>query len=255
MDLEKSLKILDPTPNWKYKRWLYQEFNRGHFQLEDGEKINKLLVNFELVKRRLDSSDILKYSYPTLQQLIDSILDDKINFDSIDVDNENILYQGPFGKLSIPKTLDAAVRLGKGTKYWCISCKNNNQFLDFKDDIYIWRESYKKVIGIYIDFESGTGDIVNGKNHTLSSNTVDFYRNKHPILKQLFSNIESRLDKTAEKLFYYSLTIIQDRWLDYESLILSDTIYARKYISHVIKKQPHEFFSKRTREQSLNNKQ
>jgi hypothetical protein len=118
-----ALEEIDPTPNKQYMVWLANQYIANKFRLEDSARIQELLTNFGTIKSRLPEKDIGKYDLHSLEDTIDKAIDSELgSSDAVEagtfpvVSDSEILYNGPLGQLSIPKTKKASCVLGSGTK-------------------------------------------------------------------------------------------------------------------------------------------
>jgi len=160
-----------------------------------------------------------------------------------------ILYEGPYGLLVIPKTVDYSKYIGRDA-VWCIAAEKNNQFLDYIDDIYIWRaRSQTERYMICFNMQDGTTEAIDRLGVTLNANHIAYFRTEHPVLRKLFERVEQKLVelKNPNMLVNYAITCLQDRWKEAEPIIFDDADASKKYLKHVIKKEPYEVLTNRRR--------
>lgn len=123
---------LDPSNNQKYVNWiLNMDYNFGYNYMEDRDKLNALLTDFDnpkvkaFIKAGGHSIDIMDYSKDSeLFQVINENYYKKL--EEIEAGDREILYQkrkifeDKNWLVVIPKTHEEAVTIGRRT-YWCTS--------------------------------------------------------------------------------------------------------------------------------------
>lgn len=143
-----------------------------------------------------------------------------------DDDTIKVLYDGKYGKLIVPLTIESSCKYGKGTK-WCTAANFNYNF--FKEyttisPLYIWtnRPDGKKYQFFFHDLEFK--DMLDEK---ISSETIQYFRKKHPILSQLWKDgekstlkdiLSDSFPKVNPLLTYYVLDIDMD-WPEFDKLL------------------------------------
>ena len=240
-----TLEEIDPTQNKQYIQWLAKQYIAGAFRLEDVPRINQVLINFEKLKSRLEIRDINKYTLQSLETLIDKLLNvDLGTNDSVASGNfpvvadSEVLYNGPFGQLSIPKTVEASCDLGRGTK-WCTAGAKKNRFNAYNKvgPLYIWRDKNGEKYQFY--FGSGAVDdddiqFMDARDEPIDRETFVYFRKKHPILSKLFNKVETELLKDPGQALAYA-RFVGDRVPGAESVIATDPENAIEYVFSVIK--------------------
>mgnify|MGYP006287853623 CR=1 FL=1 len=121
--------VADPTEDKTYFLWLISIYDPAI----DTEQLKTALKYFHGLKLRLSKRDIFEYTAQELLSMVHDILNPTLVH--IDSDDCTILYDGPIGTLTIPKTLSCIEKLGGGTP-WCISRKRNNEFHLYNHSLY-----------------------------------------------------------------------------------------------------------------------
>ena len=119
------------------------------FKLEDAEQIRDALERFEHIKPQLQPNerDIGRYkSFGRFEDFVDEAYNE--NYVPPETDNETlkrsdveVLYNGPLGTVTIPRTHDASCELGKGTR-WCTTGKDSYFYDSYSSqgDLIIYNE-------------------------------------------------------------------------------------------------------------------
>jgi hypothetical protein len=234
-----ALEAMDPTPNKQYMIWLANQYIAGKFRLEDSGRIQELLTNFGTIKSRLPEKDIGKYDLHSLEDTIDKAMGSELgSSDALDagtfpvVPDSEILYNGPLGQLSIPKTKKASCELGTGTK-WCTAAQNNNLFNQYasKGPLYIWRDKD----GSKYQFHFPSRQFMDGRDRELSPETIKYFRIHHPVLKKLFAREEKEIAEEPLMAYGYARDVIKGRFTEAEAAIAKEPQWAHRYARHVIK--------------------
>jgi mannose-6-phosphate isomerase-like protein (cupin superfamily) len=122
---------------------------QSSFKLEDADQIRDALERFESIKPQLPSNerDIGRYkNFYRFEDFIDDAYDE--NYVPPETDNETlkrkdveVLYNGPLGTVTIPKSHEASCALGSGTK-WCTTGKNSYFYDSYSSqgDLIIYNE-------------------------------------------------------------------------------------------------------------------
>jgi hypothetical protein len=230
---------MDPTPNKQYTVWLANQYISGKFRLEDSGRIQELLTNFGTIKSRLPEKDIGKYDLHSLEDTIDRAMGSELgSAEALEagtfpiVPDSEILYNGPLGQLSIPKTKKASCELGTGTK-WCTAAKSDNMFTHYnrQGPLYIWRDKD----GSKYQFHFPSTQFMDSRDRRISTRTIKYFRTQHPVLKKLFAMGEKEIAKDPELAHSYALNIIKGRWPEAEAAIAKDPELASEYARYVIK--------------------
>jgi hypothetical protein len=119
------------------------------FKLEDAEQITNALERFESIKPQLPANerDIGRYkNFYRFEDYVDSVYDD--NYVPPETDNKTlkrtdveVLYNGPLGTVTVPRSHEASCALGSGTK-WCTTGKDSYFYDSYSSqgDLIIYNE-------------------------------------------------------------------------------------------------------------------
>ena len=122
---------------------------QSSFKLEDADQIRDALEKFESIKPQLPANerDIGRYkNFYRFEDFIDDAYDE--NYVPPETDNETlkrkdveVLYNGPLGTVTIPKSHEASCALGSGTK-WCTTGKDSYFYDSYSSqgDLIIYNE-------------------------------------------------------------------------------------------------------------------
>ena len=200
-----TLEQIDPTRNKQYTEWLCKQYINNQFRLEDANRVSDVLQKFESIKSRLQQKDINRYTFYSLDELMDKEYNVNLNTDTNKdnkdnkdtnkdtntdtfpvVPNSKVLYSGPLGQLAIPETEEASCELGRGTK-WCTAARENNMYDQYSavSPLYVWRDKNgKKYQFFFGDFDEM--QFMDNKDHPIDDNTLNYFRTHHPVLSKLF---------------------------------------------------------------------
>jgi len=147
VDIVIALEKMDPTKNLQYVPWLAKQLINEQFKFEDTARVKTILEHFETLKPRLAKRDINQFSFYELDETIEQVLNPKIGIKEAKkqegtfpvVADSDVLYNGPFGQLAIPRTAQAAKELGSGTK-WCTTDAGPFKQYNREGPLYVWRD-------------------------------------------------------------------------------------------------------------------
>jgi hypothetical protein len=229
----------DPTKNKMYVLWLIRQYLNRQFRLEDMTRIRGVLRTYHEVKNRLplEQRDIGRMTYYALEDLVDSFTDaDATPVSSSQysqIPDLKILYDGPYGFLAIPKTMEASCAVGSGTR-WCTAAREDNEFEYYnkKGDLYVWIEKGDK-----FQFHFEDGQFMDSRNRPISPEKMHYFRNTNPITKKLFMEREREIlaSGDTEEAYYYARNVIQGRWAEAEPFIMKDPEWTYAYARSVIR--------------------
>jgi hypothetical protein len=229
-----TLEEIDPTKNKQYVEWLSRQYINKQFRLEDANRVKDVLVNFENIKRQLQQRDINKYTFHSLEDMIDKEMNVELKTDSdnFNIPNVKVLYNGPLGTLAIPETEEASCELGKGTK-WCTAAKKDNMFNHYSSNgpLYIWKDKN----GEKYQFQFPSVQFMDSRDRPVDHELLTYFRTKHPVLSKLFKEGEKEIPRDPETLYRYASDKIKDRWPEAESIIIEDLWFSYVYARNVIK--------------------
>jgi hypothetical protein len=228
-----ALEQMDPTKNKQYVEWLARQYIRSQFRLEDHPRVNDVLVKFEQIKNKLDQRDINKYTFRSLEEIIDKEFNVKLSTrsDETDVPGANNLYNGPLGRLDVPITVKASKILGKGTK-WCTAAEKNNMFEQYNEQgpLYVWRDKS----GDKYQFHFETKQFMDSRDNTIPHDQLMYFRTKHPVLLKLFRKIETTYLSDASEVFEYARDVIKGKWPAGEKVLMNTPRWAFLYSRDVL---------------------
>lgn len=232
-----GLEQADPSATKQYVEWLCRQYIKQLFRLEDSSRVREVLERFEKIKNKLAQKDINKYTFHSLQDLMDEHFEKVVltNVNAKDVKDAKVLYDGPLGQLTVPGSKKASCTLGAGTK-WCTAASNNNMFAHYnrQGPLYIWKDKS----GEKYQFHFETGQFMDDKDRPISSIEVEKFRNKNPVTKALFIKKEDELlaklsdpdDNTAiNGITSYGNKFITVPWPKLEDAILKTKHYGMAY--------------------------
>jgi hypothetical protein len=228
-----TLEQMDPTTNKQYVEWLARQYIKQQFRLEDYPRVNDVLVKFEQIKNKLQQRDINQYTFKSLEEVIDK----EFNVELTDNNNSDIsgaknLYNGPLGRLDVPRTEEAAKLLGKGTK-WCTAAEKNNMFSHYneKGPLYVWRDKS----GDKYQFHFKTRQFMDSRDKPIPHELLTYFRTKHPVLLKMFRKEEQVIVTDAECAYNYARDVIKSKWVEGETIIATNPTYAYLYARDIIK--------------------
>ena len=142
---------MDYLGNYSGTEWSI-EYPSGlnSFRLEDSEQIANTLANYHRIKPQLpvQQRDINRFkTVKRLEDFVDDIMGGK-TIDKPETDSEvlkrsdvEVIYNGPLGTVTIPRSFEASCELGSGTK-WCTTGKNSDYYNIYseKGDLIIYNE-------------------------------------------------------------------------------------------------------------------
>jgi hypothetical protein len=241
-DVLEQVENMDPTKNKQFVLWLVKQLSKRQFRLEDAPRVTELLTNFISVKNRLpvEQRDIGRFDFYKLDDLIDKTMNVELEQDTATsngtfpvVPGSKVLYNGPLGQLAIPETEAASCELGRGTK-WCTAAEKDNMFDQYsqKGPLYVWRDKN----GEKYQFHFGTTQFMDSKDRPIDSDTIAYFRTRHPVLSKMFTRGEAKIisggDSSAASS--YADAVIGGRWPEAEPTIMADAFAAAGYAHTVI---------------------
>ena len=172
--------------------------NLDTFKLEDSEQIKSALVNFERMKPQLQPNerDIGRYkSFYRFEDFVDSKLDPELK---AEIENEllnrsdvDVLYNGPMGTVTIPRTEEASCELGKGTR-WCTAGNMSNMYDYYAErgDLIIYNEKPGNAkYQFHIDINrigAGRGiEATDARDRQLGYRELKYFQEEHPVMKEI----------------------------------------------------------------------
>lgn len=128
-ELINKLAALDPTKNKKYLQWIANRYASDDFRLEDSERVEKALKEFESKKGNLEKKDLMSYKLHELEDAVGTAevhVSGKENARQAKAGADRVYEDDAVLVLHI-KTEDAAKFYGSGTR-WCTAADKNNMF-------------------------------------------------------------------------------------------------------------------------------
>ena len=125
--------------------------NMNTFRLEDDAQIIYALTQFHRMKPQLpvNQRDINRFkSFHRFEDFVDGVTDSKYVPDEteqneiLNREDVEVIYNGPLGTVTIPKSIDASCLLGKGTR-WCTAGREANSYFNSysnRGDLIIYNE-------------------------------------------------------------------------------------------------------------------
>ena len=254
--------------------WLMKQFKNKQFDINDISSVyNTLSIFFENrislpeSKRSLES-----YTYKDLlninkrwSNIIDINTDICVNDEYTKCDpNIKVIYDGKYGRLTVPLTMESSCKLGSGTKWCTAATESTNMFGKYSDSgpLYIWYDNIsKKKYQFSFDYENDygiKGEFKDSSNSDINTDLLNHFKYEHPILKQLFAQkegIKSKSEylysqafhmnnrileaepyimKDPKYAYFYAKNILKGRWKEAEPYIMKDPIYAYKYVTDIL---------------------
>lgn len=172
-DLLTKAAAVDPSKNAAYLQWIVKLIvkNPEDNRLEDLSRLGDDLKNFEKFKNKLEIKDI--NSYKSFQDLYDATAklaasksdeDKKREEETLkklnaraDIDD---IYEGPEGWIKVPKSKEAAIYLGRQTR-WCTAGDSHNMFdhYDKQDRLFvIYERAQKKRYQLHLQSNQFAGE-------------------------------------------------------------------------------------------------
>ena len=136
------------TEDWNIEDADFRMWNNS-FKLEDAEQISDALEKFDSIKPQLQPNerDIGRYkSFYQFEDFLDYAYDE--NYVPSETDNKTlertdvvVLYNGPLGTVTVPRSHEASCKLGSGTK-WCTTGKDSYYYDSYssRGDLIIYNE-------------------------------------------------------------------------------------------------------------------
>jgi hypothetical protein len=228
-----ALEQMDPTTNKQYVEWLARQYIKQQFRLEDYPRVNDVLVKFEQIKNKLEQKDINQYTFKSLEEVIDKEFNVELKDEvgDTDIPGAKNLYNGPLGRLDVPRTEEAAKILGKGTK-WCTAAEKNNMFERYNNEgpLYVWRDKS----GDKYQFHFETMQFMDSRDNPIDHELIIYFRTDHPVLSKMFKKGEEYYLTSADRAYKYAQKVLRGQFKEGETAIASDQKSAYFYSLNVI---------------------
>ena len=215
---------MDPTRNNQYTVWILKQWIDAKLRFEDYSRVNRALTTFDKIKPQLRKDnvdrDINNYNWSSLQDLVEKYHEEvsgkEIKREELErVKTESkILYNGPDGKLVIPKTEFASCFWGRGTRWCTAATEGQNYFDDYNSSgkLYIWIDKEYGKFQFHVDGEMGELQFMNAKDEQIDDGMFRILIKRGP-LKQIFKErIEPIIFNIGgwPILEYFDLSLIDD---------------------------------------------
>jgi len=181
--------------------------NLNTFQLEDADQITDTLRNFERIKSQIPPQQRDIGSYPTYYQFEDYVdeiaggsAQTEISDEVLKRNDVTVLYNGPLGTVTIPKTHDASCVLGRGTK-WCTATSNNDEWFKHyneSNDLIIYKEKpggakYQFHVSIH------TIEARDARDRSIPYSQLVQFKEKHPVMSKILKDSRLKAVKNLAK--------------------------------------------------------
>lgn len=184
-ELKEFIKLMDMDPTEEKKNCIWTIEHKE--QLLDVKDVNK---NIKLFQDNYSNKALPK----TYEELLFDV--DKTIYSSegktIKEKDIRVLYDGQYGKLIEPLTVDASCKYGKGTKWCTAATESDNYFEDYQKSgpLYIWitKPDKKKFQFHFENFEFA--DMLD---KPLKTEDILYFSNIDPVISQLFEDRENEL--------------------------------------------------------------
>ena len=198
----------DPTANRQYVTWIIRQYTKHNLKYEDIYKLAADLAVFLKTRgqhKRLGvNSDINQYNWQSLARVADQLGSTELAEPTADagtVEDAAVLYNGPLGILSIPRTEAASCALGSGTR-WCTAAQNRNQFSYYSKygPLYVWHDKKRKQ---KYQFHFETGQFMDAQDQPLTAADAGYFMDENPVTAKLFKKNQFKLEELLDNLVNY----------------------------------------------------
>lgn len=200
----------DPTANKQYVVWIIRQYVKNSLKYEDIYKLQADLETFVKTKgqhKRLNiNSDINQYNWRSLADVAAKLGNTELgaaDTDAAGVKDAEVLYNGPLGILTVPKTREASCALGSGTK-WCTAAsdekKNMYNYYTKYGPLYIWHDKKRKQ---KYQFHFDSGQFMDSQDQPLGVEDARYFMEQNPVTAKLFDkNQNNMLEVLGEVVDY-----------------------------------------------------
>ena len=200
----------DPTQNQQYVTWILRQYIKNQLKYEDIYKLKDDLETFVSTKgqhKRLGiNSDIGQYDWRSLAAVAKKLGSTDIGTvepDAATVEDADILYNGPLGILSVPRTQAASCKLGSGTK-WCTAAaqEKHNRFSYYTKygPLYVWHDKKRKE---KYQFHFETGQFMDAQDNPLTAEDARYFIDENPVTKKFFQQHMDEFENVLGNLINY----------------------------------------------------
>ena len=186
---------MDSQGNYYGTEWSIDDpSGLNSFRIEDINQINQALVNYHRIKPQLpvEQRDINRFkTFGRLQDFVDEVMDGK-EIDNPETDSDvlkrsdvEVIYNGPLGTVTIPKSFEASCELGSGTR-WCTTGNNDEYYRQYSEqgDLIIYNEkpgNNKYQLHPTLD----SLEIMDARDRPVSNEKRKEFTDSHPVLSKL----------------------------------------------------------------------
>ena len=186
---------MDSQGNYYGTEWSIDDpSGLNSFRIEDINQINQALVNYHRIKPQLpvEQRDINRFkTFGRLQDFVDEVMDGK-EIDKPETDSDvlkrsdvEVIYNGPLGTVTIPKSFEASCELGSGTR-WCTTGNNDEYYRQYSEqgDLIIYNEkpgNNKYQLHPTLD----SLEIMDARDRPVSNEKRKEFTDSHPVLSKL----------------------------------------------------------------------
>lgn len=200
----------DPTANKQYVVWIIRQYIKNGLKYEDIYKLQADLETFVKTKgqhKRLNiNSDINQYNWRSLADVASKLSNTELgaaDTDAAGVKDAEVLYNGPLGILTVPKTREASCALGSGTK-WCTAAadekKNMYNHYSKYGPLYIWHDKKRKQ---KYQFHFDTGQFMDSQDQPLGIEDARYFMEQNPVTSKLFDKNINNMVEVLDELVNY----------------------------------------------------
>lgn len=198
----------DPTANKQYVVWIVRQYTKNGMKYEDLYKLKDDLATFSTTKgqhKRLGiNSDIGQYDWRSLADIARRLGSTDIGTGELDaapVEDADILYNGPLGMLSVPRTQAASCKLGSGTR-WCTAAEKNNMYSFYSKygPLYVWHDKKRKE---KYQFHFETGQFMDAQDEPLTAEDARYLIDENPVTKKFFDQNHDKFEEVLYRLENY----------------------------------------------------
>jgi quercetin dioxygenase-like cupin family protein len=181
--------------------------NMNTFRLEDDAQIMYALTQFHRMKPQLpvNQRDINRFkSFYRFEDFVDGVTDSKYVPGDIDQneilnrEDVEVIYDGPLGTVTIPKSIEASCLLGKGTK-WCTAGREADAYFNSyssRGDLIIYNEKPGNA-KYQLQVTMGGITIMDARDRNVSNQKRTEFIRKHSVLSPLIQQKKDEIFQNA----------------------------------------------------------
>ena len=181
--------------------------NMNTFKLEDDAQIMYALTQFHRMKPQLpvNQRDINRFkSFYRFEDFVDGVTDSKYVPDEteqneiLNREDVEVIYDGPLGTVTIPKSKEASCLLGKGTK-WCTAGREADAYFgsySSRGDLIIYNEKPGNQ-KYQLHVTMGGLQIMDSRDRNVSTEKRREFISKHPVISPLIQQKKDEIFQNA----------------------------------------------------------